>query len=215
MLSIDVDLQAFYNHLDGIPALAPLQYKFHGLRLLLEPDLFQCMIRTIIGQQLNLGFAATLTGRLVQSAANDPITYHGDDYYAFPSAEQVAALTIDRLRELQFSQRKAEYVIGLAQAVADGSLDLEHLETLDNEEVIQKLTKYRGVGRWTVECFLLFGMGRQDLLPAADIGLRNAIKLWYGLGEQPTEDEVRRWGASWSPWSSYITYYLWESLNQQ
>ncbi|MCC2686631.1 MAG: hypothetical protein K0R75_3530, partial [Paenibacillaceae bacterium] len=53
------------------------------------------------------------------------------------------------------------------------------------------------------------------LLPAADIGLRNAIKLWYGLGDQPTEEEVRRWGASWSPWSSYITYYLWESLNQQ
>ncbi|MCC2685857.1 MAG: hypothetical protein K0R75_2756, partial [Paenibacillaceae bacterium] len=62
MLSINVDLQAFYDHLDRIPALAPLQNKFHGLRLLLEPDLFQCLIRTIIGQQLNLGFAATLTG---------------------------------------------------------------------------------------------------------------------------------------------------------
>jgi DNA-3-methyladenine glycosylase II len=215
MLSINVDLQAFYDHLDRIPALAPLQNKFHGLRLLLEPDLFQCLIRTIIGQQLNLGFAATLTGRLVQAAANDPIRYNGDEYYAFPSAEQVAVLSIEQLRELQFSQRKAEYVIGLAQAVAEGSLDLEQLESLDNEDVIQKLIKYRGVGRWTVECFLLFGMGREDLLPAADIGLRNAIKLWYGLGDQPTEEEVRRWGASWSPWSSYITYYLWESLNQQ
>jgi DNA-3-methyladenine glycosylase II len=171
------------------------------------------MIRTIIGQQLNLAFAATLTRRLVQLASPEPLVHEGRTFLFFPSPEEVARLSYESLCELQFSRRKAEYVIDFAREIVEGNLDLERLEAMSNEEIISQLVRLRGIGRWTVECFLLFGLGRTDLLPAADIGLRNGLKRWFGLDSQPTEEEVRRWGASWSPWSSYVTYYLWESLN--
>ncbi|GAB7386917.1 hypothetical protein BSNK01_07530 [Bacillaceae bacterium] len=138
-----------------------------------------------------------------------------ESYPVFPSPEQVARLRYDELRRLQFSQRKAEYVIDFARLVADGKLDLRTLAEKRDQEIIATLTKVRGIGRWSVECFLLFGLGRPDLLPAADIGLRNGVQIVYRLPERPNEEEVRRLGASWSPWSSYVTYYIWESLNQR
>lgn len=212
MLSIDMDLAAFYAHVRRDPALAGLAERFYGMRMLLEPDPFECMIKTIIGQQLNLAFADTLTGRLVR-LASPALVYNGTEYPVFPTPEQVARLSYDALRQQQFSLRKAQYVIDFARAVADGKLDLDELYRLEDEEIVARLVKMRGIGRWTVECFLLFGLGRPNLLPAADIGLRNGVKLWFGLDARPTEEQVRRLGESWSPWSSYVTYYLWESLN--
>ncbi|ANE47864.1 hypothetical protein SY83_17965 [Paenibacillus swuensis] len=214
MLTADVDLKSFYAHLEGDPVLSKVTADHYGLRFILEADLFECMTKTIIGQQVNLTFASTLNRRLVE-AASKPLEINGTLYPVFPSAQEVAALTYEQLREQQFSQRKAEYVIDFARSVAEGTLDLETLRLKEDEDIINQLVKIRGIGRWTVECFLLFGMGRPNLLPAADIGLRNAIRKNYGLDVQPGEPFVREMGASWSPWCSYVTFYLWESLNQK
>lgn len=216
MLSVDTELDGLYEKLDADPQLALLSRRFHGFRFILESDPFECMIKTIIGQQLNLSFAATLNRRLIE-AVSEPFEMNGRLYPVFPSPEQVAALTVDQLRERQFSQRKAEYVIHFARAVAEGTLpfDAAALDMMTNDELMERLLPFRGIGRWTVECFLLFGLGRPDLLPAADIGLRNGLRHLYRMEHQPTEDEVRQIGAAWSPWSSYITYYLWESLKEK
>lgn len=125
----------------------------------------------------------------------------------------MARLNVEDLQKLSFNRRKAEYVIDLSRDIVEGKLDLDSLKQLPNEEVIERLVALRGVGRWTVECILLFGMGRTNLLPAADIGLRNALKKVYGLNHQPTEAEVRQWGERWSPWRSYVTFYLWDYLS--
>lgn len=212
MLSIETDIRDFYALLAQDPVLAALGERYYGFRLILESDPFECMVKTIIGQQLNLAFAATLTRRLVEHASS-PFTDKGQPYPVFPTPEQIAALDTSELRELQFSQKKAEYVIDFAREVAAGRLVLEGLQAMDNAAIVEKLVRMRGIGRWTAECFLLFGLGRPDLLPAADIGLRNAVRLLYRLPEQPKEEEVRSIGASWHPWSSYVTYYMWESLN--
>jgi DNA-3-methyladenine glycosylase II len=218
MLSLDADLDGLYDKLEQDDGLKVLADKYNGFRFILESDPFECMVKTIIGQQLNLSFAATLTRRLIETAS-EPFYIQGREqsYPVFPSPDQVANLKIEQLRALQFSERKAEYVIGFAQEVAQGSLIVEaaELEKLTNEELMERLIPLRGIGRWTVECFLMFGLGRPDLLPAADIGLRNALRNLYKLDHQPTEAEVRAIGANWSPWSSYITYYLWESLNEK
>lgn len=211
MFSTDVDLSGFYQHVADDVHLEPIIHRLTGLRMVREPDLFESFAKTIISQQVNMAFAGTLTTRLIERAG-DLLAIDGEQWPVFPTPEQVANLTYDDLRARQFSQRKAEYVIDLARLIVNGELQLERLWHLSDEEVMSELTRLRGVGRWTVECLLLFGMGRPNLLPAADIGLRNAVRRAYGLDHQPTEAEVREIGAPWSPWSSYVTFYLWESL---
>lgn len=212
MFSTDVDLLPLYQHMEADPMLSPLVRRFRGLRFLLDADLFQSMIRTIIGQQVNLAFAATLTQRLLELAGDRFEDEEGGTFLVFPTAEAVARLKPAMLRELQYSQRKAEYIIDFARAVVEGRVKLDRLAEMEDEAIIESLTSLRGIGRWTVECLLMFGMGRPDLLPAADIGLRNGIQLVYGLPEKPNEQEIRRIGESWAPWRSYVSLYIWEAV---
>ncbi|MBO8164598.1 MAG: DNA-3-methyladenine glycosylase 2 family protein [Brevibacillus sp.] len=212
MFSADVDLAPLYTWMGEDEKLRPLADRFRGLRFLLDADLFQAMVRTIIGQQVNLAFAAALTRRLLHLCGESVMDRDGHRYYVFPKAEAIAALQVEQLRALQYSQRKAEYIIDFARAVVDEKIKLDRLQQMPDEDVINELTKLRGVGRWTVECLLMFGMGRPDLLPAADIGLRNGIQLVYGLPKRPDEQETRRIGESWRPWRSYVSLYVWEAV---
>lgn len=213
---VDVDLTPYYEQMASDLRLAPIVKKFEGYRPPLDGSLFESMIKTIIGQQLNLAFARKLNERLIQLAA-PPFFWKGEAYPVFPQPEELASLDVAQLRALQFSQRKAEYVIHLARSVANHELcwpSLEEALNKPDEEYFLEWQTIRGVGRWTVECVLIFGLGRPDLLPAADIGLRNAVRKVYQLPEQPTEEQIRELGRSWKPWSSYVTLYLWESLVQ-
>lgn len=211
MFSADVDLAPLYALMGEDERLRPLSERFRGLRFLLDADLFQAMVRTIIGQQLNLAFAATLVSRLLQLCGERVADESGHVFLVFPTPESIARLQVEQLRKLQFSQRKAEYIIDFARAVVDGKVELERLEQMEDEEIIAQLTTLRGIGRWTVECLLMFGMGRPDLLPAADIGLRNGIQLVYGLADKPSEREIREIGERWRPWRSYVSLYIWEA----
>jgi DNA-3-methyladenine glycosylase II len=212
MFTANMDMGSFYDSMNEDQVMSQVVQRLYGLRLFTDANLFECMVRTIIGQQLNISFAATLTKRLIALGAA-PLEVDGVTYPVFPSPSEIASMSVESLRELQFSQRKAEYVIDFAKAVVSGTVDLDGLRAMEDEEVIEALVKLRGIGRWTVECLLLFGLGRLDLLPAADIGLRNAVRNEYGLDHQPTEQEVREIGAAWAPYRSYATYYLWETLN--
>lgn len=226
MFSVDVDLHKFYNHLEQQDVLKKIIPPNYGLRCMLDPSLFESLMKTIISQQLNLSFARTLINRLMQACADDqqPFatatmeksaspTKQERALLPFPTPEQIANLTYEKLQSLGFSRKKAEYVIDTARMVAQGSLDLERLRKISDEEVMKSLLPIRGVGRWTVECFLVFGLGRPCVLPAADIGLRNAVKKVYGLNTQPSEQDVRQLGQAWFPWQTYTTLYLWESLH--
>lgn len=211
MFSADVDLSPFYRLADQDARLAPVVREREGLRPVLDPSLYECLIKTIISQQLNLSFAGTLIDRLME-LAGERVDFKGETVYVFPTPEQVAALSYEDLTRLQFNRRKAEYIIDISRMIAEGRLDLERLWRYSDEEVIRTLLPLRGIGRWTVECLLLFGMGRPDLLPAADIGLRKAVQKVYGLPERPGEEEVRRIGEAWAPWRSYATFYLWDAI---
>lgn len=211
LLSLDVDLNPFYQAFREEEVIGPLVERYRGLRFVRDADLFESVIKVIVGQQLNLSFAGILLQRLVQRAG-DEVEWQGVRYPVFPGPEAVARLDYEDLVRLQYSRRKAEYVIDFARKVAGGGIDLEELEKLDDETFIDRLTAERGVGRWTAECVLMFGLARPNLLPAADIGLRNAIKKNWHLPKQPGEAEVRELASRWSPWASYVTLYLWESL---
>ncbi|PFA66700.1 DNA-3-methyladenine glycosylase [Bacillus sp. AFS015802] len=187
--------------------LKPIFEEHIGTPLVLEFDPFATIIKSIIHQQLNLKFAFTLTHRFVTTYG-----WEKDGVWFYPSPEKVVDLTVEELRELQFSQRKAEYVIEVAQKVSSGELDLEQLSGQSDEEVIKELTKIRGIGPWTAQSFLLFGLGRPNLFPKADIGIQNAIKKLFQMEEKPTMDELDEFSAAWHPYLSYASLYLWRSI---
>jgi DNA-3-methyladenine glycosylase II len=214
IFSLNVNLEEFYEAAGKDKRLDALCRQFNGLRLVTDTDLFESIVKIIIGQQVNLTFAGTLINRLTELAGKT-IQIEGRELQIFPEASEIAALDYSQLRELQFSQRKAEYIIDLARLIADGTVKLDDLWEKTDEEIIQTLLPLRGIGRWTIECLLIFGMGRPDVLPAADIGLRNGIKKTWELDSQPSEEEVRELAKHWSPWRTYVTYYLWESLAKE
>ncbi|WP_335871046.1 DNA-3-methyladenine glycosylase family protein [Bacillus sp. 2205SS5-2] len=135
-----------------------------------------------------------------------------DGVWFYPSPDKVATFTVDELRELKLSTRKAEYIIGLSQKIASGDLQLDRLQRLTDSEVISEITKIRGIGLWTAENYLLFALGRPNLFPNVDIGIQNAVKKLYGLNRKPTIEELTQYEKNWEPYLSYASFYLWRSI---
>ncbi|MGN7388175.1 DNA-3-methyladenine glycosylase family protein [Sporosarcina sp. SAFN-015] len=202
----DRPLDAIANHFEGTD-LEQLFKDHAGTPLIQSFSLYGTLMKIIIHQQLNLAFSHVLTMRFVQSFGSQQ-----DGVWRYPDPESIAALEVDDLRKLQFSGRKAEYVIGLSKAIVDGKLDLEKFSKLDDEEVTRQMVVHRGVGPWTAQNFLMFGLGRPNLFPLADIGLQNALKRLWNLDRKPTVDEMRANFPIWSPNLSYAALYLWRSI---
>ncbi|MBD8006672.1 DNA-3-methyladenine glycosylase family protein [Bacillus norwichensis] len=178
-----------------------------GTPIVREFSLFSALIRPIIHQQVNMSFAISLTEQFVKTFGFE---IEGAPF--FPNPEKVAALDVTELRNLRFSQRKAEYIIDLSKMIVNGELNLEELAKKPDEEVIKELVKIRGIGPWTAQSFLLFGLGRRNLFPMADIGLQNAIKNLYQLDRKPTYEEMEKFSKEWHPYLSYASFYLWRSI---
>lgn len=211
VFSLDADLDQFYAHCAHDPALVIPISKLQGARLLCDADVFACALSTIISQQINLRFASELKRRL-WALAGVPVTVGDEVYYADPLPTAVAELDYADLQAMQFTKRKAEYIVDFARAVADGSFDIESLAELDDAAAMDKLCSVRGFGPWTAECILLFGLGRPDLLPAKDVGLQRAVTISLGRSERIGEQELRQLAEAWRPWRSWATYYLWLAL---
>jgi DNA-3-methyladenine glycosylase II len=176
------------------PVIARLEARYPGVRPVLQADLLTAIVRAISAQQVNLAWAATTRRRLAQ-AFGQAHTLAGYQVFSLEAA-RLASATVADLRALQFTTRKAEYILGLATAVADGSLDLEGLRTQSDAEVITFLTRQRGIGYWTAEWFLARALGRPRVV-AGDLGVRKAIAAAYLRGRMPTEAEVRAITAHW------------------
>jgi DNA-3-methyladenine glycosylase II len=187
--------------------IADIFHQHAGTPLVLEFDLYSCLMKCIIHQQLNLAFAHTLTERFVTSFG-----YQVEDVWFYPKPETVAALEYDNLRALQFSGRKAEYVIDTSRLIAEGKLNLAELDMMSDDEIMKKLIKIRGVGPWTVQNLLLAGLGRPNLFPKTDIGIQNALQKHFSLEKKPTSEEIDQYSKRWSPYLSYATLYLWRSI---
>ena len=178
-----------------------------GTPLVLEFDLYRCLMKCLIHQQLNVTFAHTLTERFVKEFG-----YQIEDVWFYPKPEIVATLEYDDLKALQFSGRKAEYVVDTSRLIAEGKVNLTELELLSDDEIMKKLIKVRGIGPWTVQNLLLAGLGRPNLFPKADIGIQKALKKHFKLEEKPTSEEMDYYSVEWEPYLSYATLYLWRSI---
>jgi DNA-3-methyladenine glycosylase II len=187
--------------------LAQLVAKHEGTPLVLDMNPYLSLMKCIIHQQLNMSFAFTLTKRLVENFGEEV-----DGVWFYPLPEKVASLNYEELRDLQFSQRKAEYVIDTSRLIANGELSIGDLVTMSNEEIENKLIKIRGIGQWTIQNLLLFGLGRQNMFPKADIGIQNAMKIYFHLEQKPTYEQMDELSKGWDPYLSYASLYLWRSL---
>lgn len=187
--------------------LAPIFQEHAGTPLVLDFDPYSCLLKCIVHQQLNLKFAQTLTQRFVTTYGTEI-----DGVYFYPDPEHLANLKVEHLRELQFSARKAEYAIGVGKAIVDGKINLLQLHEKSDDEIMEELIKMKGIGPWTVQNFLMFGLGRPNLFPIADIGLQNALKKLYNLDRKPTKEEMEGYKLSYEPYASYASLYLWRSI---
>lgn len=187
--------------------LASIFKEHEGTPLVRNFSLYGTLMRSIIHQQLNMSFANTLSMRFVETFGTEK-----EGVLWYPSPEIVASLKISTLRDMQFSTRKSEYIIGLSKAVAEGSLDLKKFKLLEDDEVTTELASYRGIGPWTAQSFLMSGLGRQNQFPVADVGLQNALKNLWQTDQKPTREEIEARFSDWTPYLSYAALYLWRSV---
>jgi len=185
------------------PILAPVIRKYHDRSLLDTPpiDPFSALVRTIVSQQLSTKAAATIHRRLIELMPGGVATPHA-----------IGSLTDVQLREVGLSRQKSAYLRDLAAKAESGELALDHLATMTDEEVVEAITKVKGLGRWSAEMFLMFRLRRPDILPVDDLGIVNAIHRLYGLRKRPTADRIRRIGEVWRPYRTVACWYLWRSL---
>ena len=163
---------------------------------------FQSVGQAIIYQQLSAKAAGTILNRFK--------ALFGDGL--FPSAEQVLAIPPEQLRSAGLSRPKANYVRGLAEKAAAGSLPtLQECDTLTDAEIVQRLTELKGVGRWTVEMFLIFNLGRPDVLPVHDLGVRRGFQIAYDKRKLPEPEQLERFGEKWRPYRTVAAMYLWRA----
>jgi DNA-3-methyladenine glycosylase II len=166
---------------------------------------YQELVDSIISQQLSVKAAATIQKRFCQLFGSEDL----------PSPEQILEKDVEELRSAGLSRPKASYIQDLAAKVLDGSVQFDHLEELSNQEIIAELTTVKGIGVWTVHMFLIFCMGRLDVLAFGDLGVRNGIQKLYGLDKVPDQATVEGIATKnhWHPYESVACWYIWKSLD--
>jgi DNA-3-methyladenine glycosylase II len=210
MFFLDFDIERFYAHrLDRV--MRGLTRKFVGFRPIQTPDIFEAAAWSIIGQQVNLQFAYRLKSRVVEYVGRT-FAIDGSQYFLFPTAEEVAGIDYDRLRSMQFSGRKAEYLLDFSRMVAEGRFDLEALVDMDYDEALSRLLEVRGLGPWSANYILMRGAGHQDAFPIGDSGINHAVRKLYGLDKKPEIGYLQALSEKWRPYRSLATFYLWKSL---
>jgi DNA-3-methyladenine glycosylase II len=192
------------RHLQSSDKVLAALIKKHGA-CTMTPALenpFHALISSIISQQLSARAARAIKGRLFDSLGADQF---------FP--EDILKASAKNFRAAGLSRAKIEYIRGLAAAVRHGDFDLASIAQYEDEDVINQLIRFPGIGRWTAEMFLIFGLGRPDILSVNDAGIKKALKLAYHLPQMPSAAEMILLGEAWRPYRSVASWYLWRVVD--
>jgi DNA-3-methyladenine glycosylase II len=214
LFTVDDDLAPLDEVARNDRTFGALVQEYAGLRPVVIPDLFETIIWAILGQQVNVAFAAK-TKRALIDRFGERIRIDDDEYRLFPRPERLAVVSEHELAAIQLSRQKIRYVLGVARDVAEGRLDLSELPRLPLDEAEARMESVLGVGRWTAEYVLMRGLGYRDVIPAADGGLRRIIGERYGLGRSASELEVRDLAQRWAGWRGYAAFYWWFALQRE
>jgi AraC family transcriptional regulator of adaptative response / DNA-3-methyladenine glycosylase II len=208
LLGLHRDPGPFERRIAASPRLAPLIAGRQGLRIPQIPDPFDALTWAIVGQQITLPFAFALRERLVRRAG----TPAGSGLYAPPTAEAVSNLDAAELTVDQLSHRKAEYLTGVARLVAAGELALDRLAAGSAVHMESELLAVRGLGPWSVHYLMMRSCGFEDCLPVGDAGLVRGLERFFDLPTRPGPKETRELMQPFSPYRSWATFHLWQSL---
>jgi 3-methyladenine DNA glycosylase/8-oxoguanine DNA glycosylase len=208
MLGLASDPAPFERSVAGDAAFSALVAPRSGLRIPLTADVWESLVWAILGQQVNLAFAYTMRRRLTELCGRAA----GQGLVAHPTPQAVAALEPGDLQPLQFSRSKADYVIGAARKVADGTLPVEVFPAWPVAEAAASLAAVRGIGPWTTHYVLMRGCGFPDCVPLGDAGLTLALQRHHGLDHRPDAKETAALMAPFAPFRSLATFHLWASL---
>ena len=167
----------------------------------LERDFFKALVQSIVGQQLSIKAAETIFARL-------------ENLCGQVTPDRILSLSENELKSAGLSKKKIEYIKDLSEKVMSGAVDLEKLDSMDDEEVIRTLVQVKGIGRWTAEMFLIFSLGRPDIFSLQDFGLQLAVKGLYGLSDWPDKKTLDSISQRWKPYRTAASLYLWEAKNR-
>lgn len=185
------------------PVMAAIIAKVGPCQIVRRRERFRALARAIIFQQLAGAAATAIYGRVVK-------IYPGR---AFPHPTQILATPDAILRKAGLSAKKALYIKDLATHVDKKILSFHRFARMTDEEVIADLTRVKGIGRWTAEMFLMFNLGRPDVMPAGDLGVQNAIKRHYRMRQRPNRKRLLKHAERWRPYRTAAAWYLWRSLD--
>lgn len=186
--------------------LAPVIAQYGLCTIRPHTNYYQELIDSIISQQLSVKAAAAIEQRFRDLFGGE-----------FPSPEQILTKNLEELRAIGLSYAKGRYLQDLADRIMNGSVQFDHLDALNNAAIAAELTAVKGIGEWTAHMFLMFCMGRSDVLPVGDLGIRNGVGKLYGLGGAASPDDIRRIAAEnhWHPYESIASWYIWQSLDNK
>jgi len=182
------------------PVLGSLIARYQGLTLASRGDAFQTLARSIIGQQISVKAAQSVWDRFATEVGE-------------MKPARVLKLSVERLRGCGLSGQKVNYLLDLSARFANGELDASRWHDMDDEALIEDLTRVKGIGRWTAEMFLIFYLTRPDVFPLGDLGLQRALSLHYNKGRALSDRRIATLSRLWMPWRSVATWYLWRSLD--
>jgi DNA-3-methyladenine glycosylase II len=183
------------------PVLSKVIRKAGPFAMKLKRDRFQALVFSIVSQQISGKAALAIRQKLIDRLGPDGFT-----------PAYISMLPLEDLRSVGLSKQKASYILDLAQRVNAGTLPLERLARMSDEAVIEALIQVKGIGVWTAHMFLMFSLGRLDVLPHGDYGVRSAMQRLYGLDELPNRQTCHRIAESWRPYASIASWYCWRSL---
>ena len=186
---------------EACPRLGPVVKAVGPCRLTLKRDRFTMLTRSILYQQISGHAAKAIHDRLVAAMPTGKFTAVG-----------LAGLSDEAYRTAGVSKQKVSYLRSLAGLTISGELKLRGLEKQSDEEIIENLVQIKGVGVWTAQMFLMFSLGRPDVLPWGDLGVRQAIQKLFGFEAMPTRAECEEVAAPWAPYRTFASWYCWRSL---
>jgi len=200
VLGLNTDLEKFYSEIED-SKFAFLIREFYGLTIPKAPDKYQALVETIAQQQVNFEFAMRTIRNLVKLAGKKL-----ENLYIFPNPQNILNLSEEKLRETKLGYR-AGYIRHLTREYLEGNLNLD-LEELDEKEAIKYLTKFKGIGRWSAELFLAYGLGK-NVYPAGDLGMKRGIAKIFGKNpKEVKEKDVREIIEPYGKWKSLLAFYI-------